>query len=79
MKITMDLSESLLNRAKLLSQHTGITLNNLIEEGLSRMIEEKDIRKDSHITPVTFKGKGLSREFRHAGWSRIREASYQQL
>ena len=76
MKTTLEISDSLLMRAKQLAREQKVTLRSLAEEGLRKVIEERSSRKPRKIKPVTFGGKGLSPEFAGAAWERIRDAAY---
>ncbi|MDP6779467.1 MAG: DUF2191 domain-containing protein [Candidatus Latescibacteria bacterium] len=77
MKTTLDISDSLLNRAKRLAREQKVTLRSLAEEGLRMVIEKRASRGPCRVQPVTFKGKGLSPEFEGASWERIREVAYE--
>ncbi|MCC5843008.1 MAG: DUF2191 domain-containing protein [Verrucomicrobia bacterium] len=76
MKTTLDLSDALLLRAKALAKTERTTLRNLTEEGLSRVLAERESRGSVKLKPVTFKGNGLTPEFEQAAWSEIRDAAY---
>jgi hypothetical protein len=68
----------LLKKAKQLARREKVTLRSLTEEGLTRVINERAGRKPGEVEPVTFRGKGLSKEFKGAGWPEIRDAAYQR-
>ena len=74
MKTTIEIAENILTRAKARARERGITLRSLIEEALAASLDQSPA--GVRITPVTFKGNGLSREFEGASWERIREAIY---
>ncbi len=76
MKTTIDISDSILRKAKQLAREQNVTLRSLTEEGLQKVIEERSSRGPCRVSPVTFRGEGLSPEFRGATWERIREAAY---
>jgi hypothetical protein len=76
MKTTIEISDSILANAKQLARDQNVTLRSLAEEGLRKVIEERSVRGPSRVSPVTFRGKGLSPEFRGATWERIRDAAY---
>ena len=78
MKTTLEISDSLLMRAKELAREQKVTLRSLAEEGLRKVIEERTRRKPCKIKPVTFRGEGLSPEFAGAAWERIRDAAYHE-
>ena len=76
MKSTIDIASNILQSARELANKEDRTLRDLVEEGLERVIKERATRRAPEIVPVTYQGKGLSPEFREAGWSSIREAAY---
>jgi hypothetical protein len=76
MKTTLEISDSLLARAKQLAREQKVTLRSLVEEGLRKVIEVRPSRKPRKIEPVTFGGEGLSPEFSGMTWKRIRVAAY---
>ncbi len=76
MKTTIDISDSLLLRAKQLAKEQNVTLRSLAEEGLRKVIEERSAREPCRVSPITFRGKGLSPEYQGASWERIRDAAY---
>jgi hypothetical protein len=75
MKTTIEISDNLLARAKARAREQKTTLRSLIEKSLAATLDQP-ISK-SKVTPVTFKGKGLSAEFADADWSKIRDAIYE--
>jgi len=77
MKTTIEISDNLLKKAKRLARSQNVTLRSLTEEGLRRVIEERSARIKTKLKPVTFKGNGLSPEFRGEDWKTIRDAVYQ--
>lgn len=76
MKTTMDISDHLLLKAKTQAKRENVSLKSIFEEGLRLAIEIHEKKRKRSVKPVTFKGKGLSREFRGADWSTLREACY---
>jgi len=76
MKTTLEISDSILSKAKQLAREQNVTLRSLAEEGLRKVIEERTARRPCPIKPVTFRGKGLSQEFQGATWQQIRDAAY---
>jgi hypothetical protein len=76
MKTTIEISDSILRQAKKLVREQNVTLSSLIEEGLSKVIEERSDRSNIRVTPVVFDGKGLTADFQCASWERIRDAAY---
>jgi len=76
MTTTLEISDSILSKAKQLAREQDMTLRSLVEEGLRKVIEERTARLPCRINPVTFRGKGLSREFQGATWQQMRDAAY---
>lgn len=77
MKTTIEISDSILTRAKQLAREQNVTLRSLAEEGLRKVIEERSARGSCRVSPVTFRGNGLSQEFRGPTWEQIRDAPYE--
>ena len=77
MKTTLEISDSILIKAKELARDQNVTLRSLAEEGLRKVIEERSARKPHRVHPVTIRGQGLSPEFQGATWQRIRDAGYE--
>ncbi len=74
MKTTIEIAEPLLLRAKARAREKRITLRSLIEESLAAALDQP--RSAAQVQPVTFMGKGLSREFEGASWDQIRDSIY---
>jgi hypothetical protein len=77
MKTTLEITDSILIKAKQLAREQNVTLRSLAEEGLRKVIEERSVHRFCSIKPVTFRGNGLSPEFQGATWQRIRDAAYE--
>ena len=76
MKTTLDIADSILERARGVTAKEGVTLRSLVEQGLVRVLDEREHPAKHVVRPVTFRGKGLSPEFRGASWTAIRDAAY---
>jgi Ribbon-helix-helix domain len=50
-KTTLDIQDALLQRAKLLSKRTGKPLRALVEEGLSRVLAEHNVKTKRYQLP----------------------------
>ncbi len=74
MRTTIEIADSLLQRAKARARERRITLRSLFEESLAASLDQP--QSASRVQPVTFKGRGLSREFEGASWDKIRNAIY---
>lgn len=77
MKTTIDISDALLRHAKLLAHKHHQTLRSLVEEGLSKVLEERERGNKQPIEPVVFGGCGLSPEFKNASWKKLRDSAYE--
>ena len=77
MKTTIEISDPLLRRAKHIAHDQHQTLRSLVEEGLTRVIEEREQQHETKIQPVVFGGNGLTPEFENASWEVIRRAAYE--
>ena len=77
MKTTLEISDAILIRAKELAREQDVPLRSLAEEGLRMVIEKRSSRRPVNIEPVTFRGEGISPEFREASWQQIRDAAYE--
>ena len=74
MKTTIEISDNLLIRAKKRAREKHITLRSLIEESLAASLDQPLPTK--RVVTLTFKGKGLSRDFEGASWEEIRYEIY---
>lgn len=45
MKATVDIADSVLKEAKLIAAREGVTLRSLVEEGLRRVVEDRETQK----------------------------------
>jgi hypothetical protein len=77
MKTTIDIASNILKRSKDLARRERVTLRALVEEGLDLVMEQRAVRRKVRLKPVTFRGRGLAREYRHGGWTKIRDAAYE--
>jgi hypothetical protein len=77
MKTTIEISDPLLMQAKQVAALQGVTLRSLIEQGLRRVVAEKQQAQGFRLRRVTFKGEGLQPEMRGASWDRLREMAYE--
>ncbi len=77
MKTTVEISTALLGQAKRLAAKERTTVKALIEEGLRRVVAERESCKPFTLRKATFKGNGLQPEMADAPWQRIRDAAYE--
>ena len=77
MKTTIDIADPLLNRAKQVAAAEGVTLRELVEDGLRRVIEEREKRDGFCLRRATFRGQGLQPDVAEGSWQRLRDLAYE--
>jgi len=77
MKTTIEIADPLLDEAQAAAAREGVTLRELVERGLRRVLEEAHDRKPYRMPDASFKGgRGLRPELRDASWEEIRRRAY---
>lgn len=76
MKTTFDIADNILARSRSFARRRGVSLKELVEEGLELALERREKLVSKKIKPVTFKGNGKNPEFQSSSWSEIREEIY---
>jgi len=77
MKTTVEIADDLFERAQRLARKEGTTFRALTEQGLRLVLKEShSISAKWKWQPATFKGRGVTGEFRSASWDRIRDEIY---
>jgi hypothetical protein len=79
MKTTIEISAPLLRRAKRIAARDKTTLRRLVEDGLVATVKARErARRPIVYEPLIFtEGTGMSPEFAHGGWEKIRDAIYE--
>jgi CRISPR/Cas system-associated protein Csm6 len=77
MKIFIEISDPLLEAARQVASREKTTVRALVEEGLRKIIEERQQGPGFKLRRVTFKGQGLQPEAAGASWERIRELIFE--
>lgn len=77
MKTTIEIADAVLVEAKRLAHEQGITVRELVEDGLRKVLAERRAVTGYRLRRVTFGGRGLRPELRNAPWERVRETSYE--
>jgi len=77
MKTTLDISDPLLREARKIAVREGLTLRALVEQGLRKVVDEKNKRGAFRLRKASFKGEGLQAEVRNAGWDKLRDLAYE--
>jgi hypothetical protein len=76
MKTTIEIADDLFERTRRLARSEKRTFRSLTEQGLRLVLEEKQARPRKLPPLVTVRGRGLSDEFKHASWDKIRDEIY---
>ena len=72
MKTTIDIADALLEASRRLAERDHITLRELVQEGLRKVLDERgQDRRPFTLRTVTFGGGGLQPEFADADWPRV--------
>jgi hypothetical protein len=77
MKTTVEIPSSLLDEAKRLASQENTTVRALVEEGLRRILAERQRAGFFKLRKVSFKGNGLQPGMAGTSWQRIRDAIYE--
>jgi hypothetical protein len=79
MKTTIEIADPLYEQAKALAREQGITLRELVETGLIRVLAERRHRSEPfQLRDASFPGgRGLQQEFAAASWAEILAAAYE--
>ena len=77
MKTTIEIADDLFERAQRVARKEKTTFRSLTEQGLRLVLKEKQQGKVKKLPPlVTFRGEGMTDEFKNAGWDKIRDEIY---
>lgn len=77
MKTTLELTDTLLTRAKTLAAREGTTVRALVEEGLRRLLDERRGRGRFELRDASFNGNGLQPGQQESNWAEARELIYE--
>jgi hypothetical protein len=77
MKTTVEIPTPLLRQAKSVASREHTTVRALVEEGLRRVLAERQQGKPFKLRKVSFQGKGLQPHMAGASWQQIRDAAYE--
>jgi hypothetical protein len=77
MKTTVEISDALLREVRQVAAREGVTLRNLVERGLHRVLAETKNSVPFKLRRASFKGRGLQAELREASWDTLRDLTYQ--
>lgn len=77
MKTTVEIADALLAEARRVAARDQRTVRSLIEEGLRKVLGERRKTRGFRLRKASFKGRGLHPDLAAAGWSQIRDRSYE--
>ena len=77
MKTTLEISDPLLREARKLAAREHTTLRALVEQGLRRVVTERQKQSAFKLRKASFKGRGLYPELQDAAWERVRDIAYE--
>jgi len=77
MKTTVEIPDALLAAARRVAARDGLTLRQLVEEGLRRVVGDRRKDQPYRMRRATFRGQGLQPGLADASWERIRDLAYE--
>ena len=78
MKVTVELADDLLGRAKVHAARQKTTLRALVEQGLREVLNADEQPVQFRLEDAGVGGRGLRKEYQGAEWPRIRDAAYER-
>ncbi len=77
MKTTIEIADDLFERVQRVARKEKTTFRSLTEQGLRIVLKEKQAKPAKwKWKPVTFRGRGLTDEFKNGSWEKIRDEIY---
>jgi hypothetical protein len=74
MKTTIEIADDLFEKARRVARKEKTTFRSLTEQGLRLVLKEKQTKTARwRWKPATFRGDGLTDEFKNASWDKIRD------
>ncbi len=77
MKTTVDISDALLTEAKALAAMQRTTVRALIEQGLRRVLVERQGPGSHRLRAASFRGDGVQAGVQEGAWEQVRELAYE--
>lgn len=77
MKTTIHIADALLTEAQTIAAREKTTLKALVNEGLQKVIAERQTHQPFKLRDCSVAGEGLQPEFQDASWEKIRAAIYE--
>ena len=76
-KTTIEIADSLFERARAFAAEKRITFRALVERGLREVLRKERQRPEFQLRDASVAGRGLQAEFHDADWQRMRGAAYE--
>jgi hypothetical protein len=77
MKTTVEIPNPVLSQAKAVAQKEGTTVRALVEEGLRKILKEREQKPKFKLRDASVGGQGLQPPFEDGSWEKIRDAIYE--
>ena len=77
MKVTVELADDLVDRAKAHAAKQRTTLRALVEQGLREVLNADEEPVQFRLEDASVGGRRLRKEYQGAEWPRIRDAAYE--
>ena len=77
MKTTIEIPDALLEAARLVCRREKTTIRSLVEEGLRKVMAERQRSRVFKLRKASFKGAGLQPQVAGASWEQIRSLIYE--
>lgn len=77
MKVTVELADDLVDRAKAHAAKQRTTLRALVEQGLREVLNADEKPVQFRLEDASVGGRGLRKEYQGTEWPRIRDAAYE--
>lgn len=76
-KTTIDIADGLFLEAKRVAAEEGVTLRQLVEQGLRQVLAERKLSERFVLREASFEGTGLSEEAQRLSWGEIVDRTYE--
>jgi mRNA-degrading endonuclease RelE of RelBE toxin-antitoxin system len=77
MKITLEISDTLLEEVRKLAMRERTTLHVFVEQGLRRIIIERQRKRGYKLRKASFKGRGLRPGVATVNFDKLRDLAYE--
>ena len=77
MKTTIEISDAVLEQARELAAREGLTLREVVEAGLRRLLAEDPGGKSFTLRDASVGGRGLQPGIKPGSWEQIRDLIYE--